>query len=97
MTKENRFANLDFQERAIIIDYLHNLQLTYLKLMGYRPSGYIKNKELPVTKEIKEFRQNFNLQAKMINEIYHLSIWIEGEVLENKSYGDLESEMPTKT
>lgn len=93
--KADRFANLDFQDRALITDYLHNLQLTYLELMGYRPAGYNKNKELAMTNKIKEFRQDFHLQAKMLNEIYHLSIWIEGEVIENKFYGDMESETPT--
>ncbi len=94
MEKTHRFVNLDFQQRAIITDYCHNLQLTYLELMGYKPCGYNKNKVLPVTAQIREFRQNYTLQAKMLNEIYHLSIWIEGEILENKFYGDIESDAP---
>lgn len=91
----DRYANLDFQDKAVITDYLHNLQLSYLEMLGYRPLSSIKNRELPLTKEIKEFRLNYKLQSKLLNEIYFVSLWIQGEVIDNKFYPDIEKEEPT--
>ena len=91
----DKYASLDFQDKAVITDYLHNLQLSYLEMLGYRPTGYGKNKELRVTAEILEFRRNYKLQSKILNEILHVSKWIGGEVIDNKFYGDLEKEIPT--
>lgn len=80
------FSTLDYAERLKIIEYRNNLILFLMEIQGYSIAKTTKKTQITSEEadRHRRIREDSEAQARILNEIYILSLWIEAEASEKK-------------